>query len=368
MQAKCWVFILISLFLNINALSLVDTDYLTTMIPRLEQEYQSLQIPRVPFFNSIIDKWDQSSSSNDLKSLHGHRESIFSNDELDFLAYEFSKKTSNVHIVIVWPRAKCHEQYILNELRKDGRLVYSKDVAVRGRAIPHILQTIPEKAKSIAEHLQYYFNNEPFGNLTVVLCTFPSLEIAVKCKLRIRQHLNLNPPIAALHVTDTQKQSIDLARIFFNKNSIWYLNHNFSFSQFEKYNFLIQKYKNVLRGISFDHDYCCVDGSAILAMHGIRDVNVDFDFLTSVSNIKVSQETFSFKNTRLGPLDIHNDAWVKAGVDPIETILNPQHHFYYQGIKFTSIERIRHFKDCQNRPVDRKDVEKIDELIRSTRI
>ena len=183
------------------------------------------------------------------------------------------------------------------------------------------------------------------------------------CKKRIRQHLKLNPPIAALHICDDQKQSIDLAQIFFNKNTLHYLNSGLYPSPFEKFNFLVEKYKKIHNAFPYDKNCFCVDGSSILAVHGLRDLNVDFDFLSFYPNLNLPQGKYSFKNMQLGPMDLHNKAWIRTGVDPLETIFNPKYHFYYEGIKYCTLERIRYFKYYQNRPVDRKDVKAIDDLL-----
>ena len=337
---------------------------LGSFIPHIVNQYGQLGV-ETEFFNCIVQKWRKLKNKNLILSwptLHKHS---FTQEELDFLAYEFCKKMPTCHIVIIWQKAIPNSTYIIQELNNSGRIIYSRKVHLKGKALPYLIQTIPEKAPNIPLHLQYYFDNQPQTELEIVLCIFADLKSAVDCKKRIRNQLKLNPPISALHISDDQKQSIDLAQIFFNKNTIKYLNAGLYPSHFEKFNFLFQKYRSIIAGFPFNKDYCCVDGSSILALHGIRDINVDFDFLSCMHDVPISGQKYPFKQMSLGPLDLHNKAWVRSGVDPIETIFNPQFHFYYQGIKCTTLERIRYFKFCQDREVDRKDIARIDPVLKT---
>ena len=292
----------------------------------------------------------------------------FSQTELDFIAYQFCQITQHSFIVIIWPRAHRHTSFITQELAKCGAVMYERQVTFKRAAQSHLLKTIPEKSREVSRYLYYYFNNQPETRFTVLLCTLQDLATARACKKRIRQKLNLEPhPVVALHISDNQSQSIDLAQNFFNQTSIKYLNSGIAPNKFEKFNFMLTKDKTIVKEHVLNPEYCCVDGSSILAIHGIRDINVDFDFLSSKPNLSLPRIKYPYKNYQLGPLDVHNNAWVRAGVDPIETIFNPNHHFYFQGVKYTSLERIREFKYHQNREVDRRDVVAIDKVIAKTR-
>lgn len=332
------------------------------IIPHVLKKYERLGVMN-NFLRTIQHKFfeiEENTKELNWKHLYDQGLSI---KELDFLAYEFCKLKTNAHVTIIWPKATKHIGYITNIINKYGAAIYTRQVMLKGNALRYLLQTIPEKAKAVDVYLNYYFDNKPSGNLTIILCTFPNVETSKICKKEIRNHLKLIPPISALHICDNQSQSIDVAQIFFNENTIKYINSGLSATKFGKFNFLLQKYRNLLNNFNFDNDYCCVDGSSILAMHGIRDINIDFDFLCYFQNLKLPEIRWQFNDIQIGPMDLHNNAWIRAGVNPIETIFNPNHYFYYQGIKFTTLERIRLFKFHQNRELDQKDIQKIDPIL-----
>ena len=332
------------------------------IIPLMTEKYQKLGVMN-PFLNGIWEKHNSLTHQQEHLSWTDLANAGFSDQELDFLAHELCKCVANARMVIIWPRAKNHTSYITQEIKKCGTVIYAREVTLKGKALAYLLRAIPEKAGSVNTYLHYYSNNQPTGDITVLLTEFSNLETAINCKKRIRQHLKLNPLISALHITDTQEQTVDMAQIFFNKNSINYLNAGLFDTKFEKFNFLREKYTALLKQHRLEDEYCCVDGSAILSMHGIRDINVDFDFITYYQDLDFPKVKYAFKQQLLGPIDLHNKTCICAGVDQIETVFNPQFYFYYQGIKYATLERIRHFKFNQNREVDRKDVLSIDKLI-----
>lgn len=342
-----------------NITSFNDVKNLTEIVPYVLKRYEQLEVS-IDFLDQIKHKFgkigdDQKQSS----SLQG-----WSDTELDFLAHEFCKITENTHLVIIWPKAIQDFEYIISEINNFGKVIYTKNVTLKNKALSYLIKNIPEKADNIAFHLEQYFNNQNSGNVIAVLCTFPNLADAVTCKQIIREKLKLTPRMSALHIADTQDQSIMLAQILFNQNSVSYLNNELNFPEFKKFNFLFKKYKQVINNLEIDQDCCCVDGSSILAMYGIRDINIDFDFLSSFQELNIPQILYETNDgTKLGPLDVHNQAWLNANVNPIETIFDPNYYFYYEGFKFTTLERIRLFKFNQNREIDIRDVEKIDKIL-----
>ena len=348
--------LLFSILININHLrSFDDIQNLREIIPLVLNKYETMGL-KIHFLDQIKAKFSACKSENFSQ--------IFCEKELDFLAHEFCKFMNNSHVVIIWPKALQSFKYITDEINQFGKVIYARKINLKNKALPYLIQNIPEKADNVAFHLEQYFNNQSSGNVIAVLCTFPDLATAVKCKLTIRQHLNLNPPMSTLHIADTQEQSIMLAQIVFNQNTINYLNSSLPFSKYEKFNFLFKQYKEIINNLNFDQDLFCVDGSSILAMHGIRDINVDFDFLSYFPQLDLPPTKYKLDALELGPMDVHNQAWINAHVNPIETIFDPNYYFYYEGFKFTTLERIRLFKFNQNRELDQKDVKEIDQLLK----
>ena len=59
---------------------------------------------------------------------------------------------------------------------------------------------------------------------------------------------------------------------------------------------------------------------------------------------------------------MHNHAWEVLSLDIKDIIYNPLNHFYYQGLKVASLGSIKKFKKIQNRPVDKNDINLINQL------
>ena len=332
---------------------------LGAITPYIAKKYTKLEV-KLDFIDNLSNKYLHANATNSL-TWQNLKQQGFSDNELDYLAHEYCCATPKSHIVIIWPQGIKHLQYIINEINKVGAVIYSRKLTLKEKTQRYLLQAIPEKENAVDLHRKWYFHNQASGDIVGMLCIFPDLPTTVACKKKIRKQLNLQPLITALHIADDQKQSIELAKIFFNANSINYLNRGFFHPQFEKFNFMYQKYKNILIQLNIDKDFCCVDGSSILAMHGIRDINVDFDFLSLHQKLNLPKGKFQYNDKQLGPFDLHNNAWLRAKVNPIETIFNPKYHFYYQGLKFTALERMRHF--YKSRETNGTDFPKIDAIL-----
>ena len=140
------------------------------------------------------------------------------NEAVAIEAINLCKSNEKLHLVIIWPKAIGFHKYIISTINNYGSIFYIKNLFIKNYSLIHILKTIPEKANHIETHLNYYFYGlkEPY-NIIVALCEFKNLETAVKCKAHIRTELKLSPEIAALHIADNQKQSLDLALFFFNE-------------------------------------------------------------------------------------------------------------------------------------------------------
>ena len=329
----------------------ISNDQILELVSSVDKAHQKIKI-KTQFAKTLIQK------SHALEN-QGLME--FTESELDYLAYTFCRNEKKAHMVMIWPKALHHFDEIKEELAKCAEIIHIKKANLNRKAQSYLLKEIPEKSTAVSKHLEYYFSNKSKGKVIAILCRFPSLAVATSCKKKIRNKLNITPKIAALHIADDQPQSIALCQIFFNFNSLNYINNQMPSIYFPKFRFLFEKYQNYIKKLRNSNEYFCVDGSSILAMHGIRDLNVDFDYLSAYKDIKApKQAKYKFGAKRVGPLDLHNQAWIRSGVDPIEAIINPKYHFFYKGYKFVTLDHIRYFKYRQNRPVDQRDVKAID--------
>ena len=185
----------------------------------------------------------------------------------------------------------------------------------------------------------------------VFLAEFPNFEITKSVKNDIRNRHGVGNH--SVHVNDTHEQTLRLARILFNDNSIHHLNKTkpVHFSKFEK---CISRFKKFLEDNNLDIDDYCIAGSSPLSIYGLRE-GEDLDYI-HINPTVVQDE--------LDLIHSHNE-YGKELYQPNydEIILNPDFHFYSMGVKFASLDIIKRMKMKRNEPKDITDIQLIDTVI-----
>ena len=154
----------------------------------------------------------------------------------------------------------------------------------------------------------------------------------------------------SVHINDTHQQGLTLARALFNDNSIHFMNN----SRKTHYpNFIEQKnyFKDWISKKRLDIEDYCVSSSSVLSAYGLRQGN-DLDYLHNSKEItghKMVQSHNYYKE--LYQTHIH------------DIIYNPQNHFYFNDIKFASLDVVKKLKQKRMEKKDVKDVQLIDKLM-----
>lgn len=274
--------------------------------------------------------------------------------DLDILMCEYIKRQPKAYLGLVWPAACCQYDEIRKIVKKYCTIVAEKDVLLINNGPALLLKNIPEKAKEVERFLFHYFpENRKDKPVRVFVLEANSCKITRECKYEVRKFLGVYPKPYVMHINDTHAQTVELSRLLFNQNSIHLLNTNLCKKR-PKFNTLLEKYRGVIANSGIADEDICIDGSSVLAVYGLRDVNVDFDFLTLKQSVV---EPYLTK-----PLDMHNGAWLRVGLDIKDVIYNPLNHLWFNGLKFAALHTLRDFKDRQGRPVDLSDLELIDRL------
>lgn len=191
------------------------------------------------------------------------------------------------------------------------------------------------------------FQND--GPVRIFVFEADNLSATKAAKERIRARYNIANH--SVHINDTHEETVRLAGVLLNENSIHFLNHAEP-RNFERFVRHFERYRNWLREQNHDPELFCIDGSAVLAAYGIREVQ-DLDVL------HYGEVDFS---AVLPEVNSHNEDAHHHVVSRDEIIFNPEHHFYLRGVKFASLQIIRALKARRDEPKDRVDVAGIDQL------
>jgi hypothetical protein len=287
-------------------------------------------------------------------SLQELRNAGISEDHLDALALQYVRLKKNTYIAVVWPACqKATDQELINILEKYGSVVYWKHLTFKNEAGKRFLYTVPEKKRTVEKHYYNYFPRDLDATIRVFLFE-GTVEDVTKAKKEARYTFNLYP--WAMHVNDFHHQTVEAAEIFFNNNSIHFYNHA-KRALPPKVQKLFKNFKKLRFKSGINKEYFCIDGSAILAFYGIRDVNIDFDFLFHGPSSKLPSYLKKW------PIDHHNQVWKKLHYSIDEIIFNPKHYFFFQGFKCVNLNTLAEFKKKQGRKRDILDIQLIKQFL-----
>ena len=316
---------------------------------------------------------------------------------LDYILQEYCSYNKNIFLLIVWPVTYNHEKIFFDIYGKYGKILYKKEIPIKNMGFKNILHFISDKknhpwgeklwfaephryinpltiyvfeTKNITEinniekkkYLIKIFNNntnhinniEKRGGLN-------NLYITTKAKRECREVLAKNNCVKEVrglnnrnyshHVNDEHYETVELSRIFFNKNSIFAINNcniNFKCKSFN------EKYKRYVKFINNNkwgniEDFC-LNNSSILSQFGLRqsrDIdylhNQAFEIAKQIPEPEISSHNYVVKS-------------VNSNININELVYNPNNYFWYKNIKFCTLEKLLEFKKQQTTDKAKNDV------------
>lgn len=138
-----------------------------------------------------------------------------------------------------------------------------------------------------------------------------------------------------IHISDDSSESLRISEQLLNNNSIHFFN-NSVIKNNKKFNYYFNKFDKWIKDNSLDKDRFCIEGSSVMSVYGLRDA-ADLDYI-SLDSIECPDKDISLhaKCTDINKKYIH------------QRIYDPRHHFYYNGYKFLTLEKLYESKINSN--------------------
>jgi len=278
----------------------------------------------------------------------------------DAIAYEYCKLKMNTFIVIVFPSAVGRDFEIDSILNKYGKVFYKKEILLNEKGARNLIINLYRNEKWLgnrgndfqgadAKVAPCFTHNNP---LRVFVFESDNMSSVINAKEEIRSLFSIGNH--SVHINDSHDETIRLAQILLNENSIHLIN-NMNPRIGDKLYGLLEQYKSWLDSIGADKESFCIDSSAVMALYGMREPG-DLDYL------HFGYEEFNYginvKNIDNKEMEFH----IKPKDD---IIFNPQNHFYYDGLKFASLEVVELMKANRGSDKDLKDLELMEPYITS---
>lgn len=156
----------------------------------------------------------------------------------------------------------------------------------------------------------------------VLLVDMPQADV-----IRAKEAMRAGSVRDCVHATDTQSETIRVARVLFSATSRAFLAR--PHKHMPGLHRLLNNYQAAISGL--DQDLLCIDGSAVMARYGLREP-ADLDFVHAIT-VPTSASVSS-----------HNEYSALYPFDKDELIWNPVDHFWSHGFKYATLDRVRQAK------------------------
>jgi len=284
---------------------------------------------------------------------------------MDAMALEYSCLKDDSYIVSLFPSvSNKNDEEVRDMLKEVGDIVYEKDIYLNNMGALKYTIEMYYNEPFIGNHLDGYHgaNNKaklcftnPDKPLKVFLMKFPQEDVILRdLKNRIRNLFGMGNH--SVHMNDTHEETVRLSKLLFNENSIHFLN-NSNVQYYRTFEEQLNYFKQFIIQNELDIDDYCITASSVLSMYGLRE-GKDLDYLHR--GVKISGHNM---------ISSHNEyskGRYNKSIDDI--IYNPENHFYYNGIKFASLDVVKDLKSKRGESKDISDLKLISNIIDTKKI
>lgn len=280
---------------------------------------------------------------------------------LDHMAFEYAKLKKNTHIVCLFPTGNAMLEQAEKILSKYGSIIHRKDIWVSESGALEFIRLVYTGEWWTGS----YLDNFKHSRAKALLC-FPE-ELRLSVPVSVYLYECANPQSArqtkneirlicqkgneCIHINDTHEQTITIAAGLFNENSIQFMNTKL-LNLYPEFDSLLKDLRDFIDNAKIDSEMLAIDTGSVLSAYGLRSCN-DMDIL----HLNPLPPFFPLYN-----IDSHNPHLHHHSKSLDEIICNPQSHFYYQGLKFVSLDLVKQMKMNRGSEKDWRDIELIDSL------
>lgn len=257
----------------------------------------------------------------------------------DAMTLEYCRLKPITCLIIIEPSSLGKSQEVEEILNTQGRIYYEKDVFLWKSGMAHL-----------NPHLALINGTQekqppPSGITRVYVFESETLEEAIAAKEKL--NALWGDKTESVYLTQTHNQTLELAELLLNENSIRFLNTT-QLNLSSRFHEQLSQYRQGLEENQIDSEWVCLSDRAVLAAYGIRDCD----------RLDVLHKGFD-QITQLTIASSHNSQLPANGLQKDDIIFNPEHYFYYAGLKFASLDTVIALKQARKTPQDLEDLQAI---------
>ncbi len=272
---------------------------------------------------------------------------------LDSAAITLTKYKKSMRAAIIWPIAEENYNNLIGNFKG---IIYEKKVRLSARGMHNLICGIYKNEYWLGTPFDGYKGawTKAFDcsrgkeNVRIILFIEESYQDTIYKKQKIRALFPFGKH--SIHISDTHDETMDICRQLLNENSVHFLNNAIPYS-FPNTISNLSNFKNEIENDKNLIDSFAITASTVLSVYGLRD-NADIDVISELDC-----------SININGVDVHNKYSNFFNNSINELIRNPEHYFYYHGLKFISLMKLLDFKRERNEFKDNADIVMIEGLL-----
>jgi hypothetical protein len=278
-------------------------------------------------------------------------------DMADYAALEYVNLNPNTYIINLHSVVDIkNDEKVEKILNKYGFIFYKKDVVLNYNAYVNLkkinygsfwerdpwIGDLDNQFKGAQGHAKDSMGDNP-NPLRAYVFVCDNFDDILKVKAEIRDLLKVGN--TCVHINDTRDEAMWLAKTYFNNNSLDMLTKRPFLHENKEFEELLTIFNKSIIEQNLDQDDFCCAGSTPLEVYGVRKSS-DLDYLSC------NKENFTSPNKDISN---HDNQLEFYPYSKEEIIYNPLNHFYFNGMKFISLDILHKMKKKRNE--DPKDID-----------
>lgn len=268
---------------------------------------------------------------------------------LDYIIMEYVRLVDTARIGMIWPGASTHAQQIKLVYEKHGcEIIYEKSIPITSARAPfniirqvyafeEWLDTGGKHSEDAYVKAENCFSDETPLHVLVLRADQP--EMITRAKQEVRKITGMGH--SATHTTDYYDDTLRVAKLFFNQNSIEWAT-SAALMETPKFKARLYAYRKVVG----ESDEFAIHGSSVLQAWGIREAD-DLDYISTDLRPLFSRRDISLDNKKAeyGSASLNN------------LLFDPLNYFYFNGVKFVTLNAVLEMKRARGEAKDMRDIE-----------
>ena len=273
---------------------------------------------------------------------------------IEYIITEYCKLKENIFVFSIWPKTNDRDT-IEKKITQNTNVIYSKELELTDNGYRNLMLQMYGKY-NCGDNTQNHFesiyaegeNNKKKTKIYIVEATNKGEILELKEEIRNIGNKNQN----AIYSTEDKEETIEMAEVLLNKNSLDFLNMAKS-DKYESVYETIQLYKQQIEKYNLNPDEFIVDADSVLAVYGLKDEK-------KTSFLTYNQDYQKIENQCIKCNNENSDLYKETIA---EIINNPKFYFYFLGVKFVDIKLIKRYKKNNLNKEKKKDIRQIKRII-----